>query len=83
MSVTPMSAIPLRDSWTMLRRNLLQMVRYRSLTLMLIGQPLIFLLLFVYVFGATMGVTTRWGCCPNPNSTNRVTAATTPKRTSS
>jgi ABC-2 type transport system permease protein len=48
-------ANPLRDSWTMLRRNLLQMVRYKSLTLMLIGQPLIFLLLFVYVFGATMG----------------------------
>lgn len=48
-------AEPLRDSATMLRRNLLQMVRYKSLTLMLIGQPLIFLLLFVYVFGATMG----------------------------
>lgn len=46
---------PLRDSWTMLRRNLTQMVRYRSLTLMLIAQPLIFLVLFVYVFGATMG----------------------------
>ena len=45
----------LRDSWTMLRRNLLQMVRYKSLTVMLIGQPLIFLLLFVYVFGGTMG----------------------------
>ncbi|MDN5853085.1 MAG: ABC transporter permease [Actinomycetia bacterium] len=45
----------LRDSWTMLRRNLLQMVRYKSLTLMLIAQPLIFLLLFVYVFGATLG----------------------------
>jgi ABC-2 type transport system permease protein len=44
-----------RDGWTMLRRNLLQMVRYRSLTLMLIGQPLLFLLLFVYVFGGTMG----------------------------
>ncbi|PVG81979.1 ABC transporter permease [Nocardioides gansuensis] len=46
---------PLRDSWTMLRRNLLQMVRYKSLTLMLIAQPLLFLLLFVYVFGGTMG----------------------------
>jgi len=45
----------LRDSWTMLRRNLLQMVRYKSLTLMLIGQPLIFLLLFVYIFGGTLG----------------------------
>lgn len=46
---------PLRDSWTMLRRNLVQMVRYKSLTLMLIAQPLIFLVLFVYVFGGTMG----------------------------
>jgi ABC-2 type transport system permease protein len=46
---------PVRDSWTMLRRNLVQMVRYKSLTLMLIAQPLIFLLLFVYVFGGTMG----------------------------
>ncbi|QDQ98327.1 ABC transporter permease [Tomitella fengzijianii] len=44
-----------RDSRTMLRRNLLQIVRYKSLTLMLIAQPLIFLALFVYVFGATMG----------------------------
>ncbi|GAA3513629.1 ABC transporter permease [Aeromicrobium panaciterrae] len=44
-----------RDSMTMLKRNLLQMVRYKSLTLMLIAQPLIFLLLFVYVFGGTMG----------------------------
>lgn len=48
-------AQPLRDSWTMLRRNLLQMVRYKSLTLMLVAQPLLFLLLFVYVFGGTMG----------------------------
>ena len=47
--------VPLRDSVTMLRRNLLQMVRYKSLTLMLIAQPLIFLLLFAYVFGSTMG----------------------------
>jgi ABC-2 type transport system permease protein len=46
---------PVRDSWTMLRRNLRQMVRYRSLTLMLIAQPLAFMLLFVYVFGGTMG----------------------------
>lgn len=47
--------VPLRDSRTMLRRNLLQMVRYKSLTLMLIGQPLIFLVLFAYVFGGAMG----------------------------
>ncbi|MET9494509.1 ABC transporter permease [Streptomyces sp. NPDC006552] len=44
-----------RDSATMLRRNLRHMVRYPSQTLMLIGLPLLFLLLFVYVLGATMG----------------------------
>ena len=44
-----------KDSTTMLRRNLRHMQRYPSLTLMLIGQPVLFLLLFVYVFGGTMG----------------------------
>ena len=43
------------DSTTMLRRNLKHMKRYPSLTLMLIGQPVLFLVLFVYVFGGTMG----------------------------
>ncbi|MEO3839569.1 ABC transporter permease [Streptomyces sp. B22F1] len=45
----------LRDSATMLRRNLRHMARYPSMTLMLVGQPLLFLLLFTYVFGGTMG----------------------------
>lgn len=45
----------LTDSTTMLRRNLLHMRRYPSLTLMLIGMPIVFLLLFVYVFGGTIG----------------------------
>ncbi len=45
----------LTDSATMLRRNLRHMQRYPSMTLMLIGQPIVFLLLFVYVFGGTMG----------------------------
>jgi ABC-2 type transport system permease protein len=45
----------IRDSSTMLRRKLLHMWRYPSLTFMLIGIPVIFLLLFVYVFGATLG----------------------------
>jgi len=44
-----------RDSRTMLRRNLLHVQRYPSMTLTLIGIPVIFLLLFVYVFGATLG----------------------------
>ncbi|MCF0092980.1 ABC transporter permease [Micromonospora sp. NPDC049114] len=47
--------LALRDSNTMLRRNLLHMRRYPSLTLMLIGLPVILLLLFVYVFGGTLG----------------------------
>jgi len=44
-----------RDSRTMFRRNVKHMLRYPSMTLMLIGQPVLFLLLFVYVFGGTMG----------------------------
>jgi ABC-2 type transport system permease protein len=44
-----------RDSRTMLRRNLRRMARYPSLTGFLIGIPVIFLLLFVYVFGGTLG----------------------------
>ncbi|HET8627826.1 MAG TPA: ABC transporter permease [Thermomicrobiales bacterium] len=48
-------ALWVRDSATMLRRNLRHMRRYPSLTLMLVGLPVIFLLLFVYVFGGTLG----------------------------
>lgn len=44
-----------RDSTTMLRRNLLHWIRYPSLAIMLIAQPILFLLLFVFVFGGTMG----------------------------
>ena len=44
-----------RDSRTMLRRNLKHLLRYPSLTLLIIGMPVVFLLLFVYVFGGTMG----------------------------
>jgi ABC-2 type transport system permease protein len=44
----------LADSRTMLRRNLLHMRRYPSLTLMLAGMPIVFLLLFVYVLGGTL-----------------------------
>lgn len=43
------------DSTTMLRRDLLHQRRYPSVTVMLIAMPLIFLLLFVYVFGGTLG----------------------------
>ncbi|GAB3081288.1 ABC transporter permease [Micromonospora schwarzwaldensis] len=46
---------PLRDSVTMLRRNLRRMLRYPSMTVMLVGMPVVFLLLFVYVLGGTLG----------------------------
>lgn len=44
-----------RDTTTMLRRNIRHMQRYPSLTIMLLAQPLLFLMLFVYVFGGTLG----------------------------
>jgi ABC-2 type transport system permease protein len=44
-----------RDCATMLRRNLRRMQRYPSMTFLLAGMPIVFLLLFVYVFGGTMG----------------------------
>jgi len=43
------------DSATMLRRNLKHAVRYPVLTLMVAGIPVVLLLLFVYVFGGTLG----------------------------
>jgi ABC-2 type transport system permease protein len=52
--MTTMS-LAVRDSATMLRRNLKHIRRYPSMTVMLAGLPIIFLLLFVYVFGGTLG----------------------------
>ncbi len=48
-------AYALTDSRTMLRRTLRRMVRYPSLTMFVIGIPLVLMLLFVYVFGGTLG----------------------------
>jgi ABC-2 type transport system permease protein len=48
-------ALTLADSRTMLRRNLRRLRRYPSMTLMLVGMPIVFLLLFVYVFGGQLG----------------------------
>jgi ABC-2 type transport system permease protein len=47
-------ALAVRDSATMLRRNLLHARRYPSLTLNLLLTPIMLLLLFVYVFGDVM-----------------------------
>jgi len=43
------------DAITMLRRNLLHMVRYPGLSVFTIVGPVVFLLLFVFVFGGTLG----------------------------
>jgi ABC-2 type transport system permease protein len=50
-----MTTYAIRDSTTMLRRYLLHMRRYPVMTFMVIGLPVVFLLLFVFVLGGTLG----------------------------
>ena len=50
-----MIALAVRDSMTMLRRQLRHMARAWSMMLMLLAVPIVFLLLFVYVLGGTLG----------------------------
>ena len=52
-----MTTLPLvlADSATMLRRNLLHARRYPSMTLIVAAVPVIIYLLFVFVFGSTLG----------------------------
>ncbi|MFE0427652.1 ABC transporter permease [Streptomyces sp. NPDC058953] len=47
-------SLAVRDSSTMLRRNLLHVRRYPSMTVQLLLTPVMLLLLFVYIFGDTM-----------------------------
>ncbi|WP_434587402.1 ABC transporter permease [Streptomyces sp. A5-4] len=47
-------SLTVRDSSTMLRRNLLHARRYPSLTLNVLLTPIVLMLLFVYVFGDVM-----------------------------
>ncbi|MEV7025037.1 ABC transporter permease [Kitasatospora sp. NPDC093558] len=47
--------LAVRDSNTMVRRQLKRLVRYPSMTVQLILTPVVILLLFVYVFGGTLG----------------------------
>lgn len=47
----PRAAAPLADSWTMLRRNLLQARRYPSMTIAVTVMPIVLLIIFNYVFG--------------------------------
>lgn len=48
-------ALSTRDAATMVRRNLLRQRRYPAVPMLLLATPVIVLLLFVYVFGETMG----------------------------
>ncbi len=48
-------SVAVHDSSTMTRRSLRRIVRYPSMTIILVGMPVVFLLLFVYVFGETLG----------------------------
>ena len=50
-----MTAYAITDSATMLRRSLRRMRRYPSLTFFTAALPVVLLLLFVYVFGGTLG----------------------------
>jgi len=56
------------DSATMLRRNLRHALRYPGMTIGIVGLPLIFLLLFVYVLGGALGA----GISGTPNGTEYV-----------
>jgi ABC-2 type transport system permease protein len=52
---------PFSDTMTMLWRNILHNLRAPSGVITVIGVPLIFLLLFVYVFGETLGAGLKTG----------------------
>lgn len=47
--------LAVRDSSTMVRRQFKRWLRYPSMTVQLVATPVIILLLFVYVFGGTLG----------------------------
>ncbi len=48
-------SLAVHDSATMYRRSLRRILRYPSMTLLIVALPIVFLLLFVYVFGGTLG----------------------------
>ena len=51
--MTTMSYV-ISDSATMTRRNVRRLLRYPSMTVLLVGMPVVLLLLFVYVFGGQL-----------------------------
>lgn len=71
-------SLAVTDSTTMLRRNLLRLRRYPSMTVMLIGVPVLILLLFVYVFGGTLGAGLPGGGAPGAVGRSEYLAYVTP-----
>ena len=65
-------SLAVRDSSTMLRRNLLHARRHPSLTLSLLLTPIMLLLLFVYIFGDTLS--SGIGGSPTAPSTPRISS---------
>jgi ABC-2 type transport system permease protein len=55
----------IKDSSTMLRRNFRHMLRYPSVSLVVVAIPVILLLLFVYVLGGTLGAGLTGGSGPS------------------
>ncbi len=53
--LSTMTAYAIQDSATMLRRNLRRTLRYPASAAATVGIPIVFLLLFVFVFGDTLG----------------------------
>ena len=51
----PTKSYALRDSLTMLSRNLKRAKRYPSMTITVVSMPILMLLLFVFVFGGALG----------------------------
>ncbi|KAB2344750.1 ABC transporter permease [Actinomadura rudentiformis] len=47
--------LAMRDNSTMVRRQLKRLLRYPSMTVQLVATPVIILIVFVYVFGGTLG----------------------------
>ncbi|PSL54113.1 ABC-2 type transport system permease protein [Saccharothrix carnea] len=56
-----MSTLAIRDTTTMLRRNLRHMQRFPLMSIGTLGMPVLMLLLFVHVFGGSLGATLAGG----------------------
>ena len=56
-----MMTMALADSATMLRRSLKHILRYPAMTVFMIAMPVLFLLLFVYILGGTVGAAEHGG----------------------